>query len=127
MPVDEVGKVDRLYSSEYSETMYTIKRTRQFDDWMKSLRDGMTRIRLVRRLERAQRGALGDVKPVGEGVFEMREFFGPGWRMYYAQREGVLIVMLGGGDKSTQQADIAAAQALAVTLTNDEDEDDQDR
>ena len=92
------------------------KRTPQFDAWLKSLRDGMTRIRLVRRLERAQRGALGDVKPVGEGVFEMREFFGPGWRMYYVERDGAIVVMLGGGDKSSQQSDIAAAIALAATL-----------
>ena len=98
------------------EAMYTIKRTPQFDAWLKSLRDGMTRIRLVRRLERAQRGALGDVKPVGEGVFEMREFFGPGWRMYYVLQGDVLVVMLAGGDKSTQQADIARAIALAKTV-----------
>jgi len=71
---------------------------------------------LARRLEKAQRGLLGDVAPVGEGVFEMREFFGPGWRMYYVQRDGVLIIMVGGGDKSTQQADIARAVALAKTL-----------
>lgn len=76
----------------------------------------MTRLRLARRLEKAQRGLLGDVAPVGEGVFEMREFFGPGWRMYYVQRDGVLVIMLGGGDKSTQQADIARAVALAETL-----------
>ena len=93
--------------------MYRVKRTLEFDAWFSSLRDGMTRIRLARRLERAQRGALGDVKPVGEGVFEMREFFGPGWRMYYVQRGAVLIVMLGGGDKSTQQEDIADAKAVA--------------
>jgi probable addiction module antidote protein len=61
-------------------------------------------------------GDLGDVKPVGAGVFEMRGHFGPGWRMYYVQRGTVLIVMLGGGDKSTQQADIAAAQAVAATI-----------
>lgn len=59
---------------------------------------------------------MGDVKPVGEGVWEMREFFGPGWRMYFVQRGAVLIVMLGGGDKSTQAADIAKAIALAGTL-----------
>ena len=76
----------------------------------------MTRRRLGRRLEKAQRGSLGDVKPVGEGVWEMREFFGPGWRMYFVQRGAVLIVMLGGGDKSTQAADIARAIALAGTL-----------
>nr|WP_310384780.1 type II toxin-antitoxin system RelE/ParE family toxin [Roseateles sp.] len=68
------------------------------------------------RLRKASLGNLGDVKPVGGGVFEMREFFGPGWRMYYVQRGSILIVMLGGGDKSSQQADIAAAQALAASL-----------
>lgn len=96
--------------------MFTVKRTPQFDAWFGGLRDGMTRIRLARRLERAQRGQLGDVKPVGQGVFEMREFFGPGWRMYYVQRGNVVIVMLGGGDKGTQQSDIVAAHLLAANL-----------
>lgn len=83
---------------------------------MDGIKDGLTRIRLAKRIDKAQRGLLGDVAPVGEGVFEMREFFGPGWRMYYVQQGDVLIVMLGGGDKSTQQADIAAAVALSKTL-----------
>lgn len=56
------------------------------------------------------------MEPVGEGVSEMREHFGPGWRMYYVQQGEVLVVMLGGGDKSTQQADIARAIALAKTI-----------
>lgn len=60
-------------------------------------------------------GNLGDVKPVGDGVFEMREHFGAGWRMYYVLRGDVLIVMLGGGDKSTQSVDIAKAIKLAAT------------
>lgn len=80
------------------------------------MRDAQTRIRLNKRLDKAQRGLLGDVAPVGDGVFEMREFFGPGWRMYYVQQGDVLVVMLGGGDKSTQQADIAAAIALSKTI-----------
>ena len=96
--------------------MHTIKRTPEFDDWLGKIRDGMTRIRLGKRLDKAQRGLLGDVEPVGEGVWEMREHFGPGWRMYYVQRGEVLVVMLGGGDKSTQQADIEAAIALSKTL-----------
>ncbi|MDP3651628.1 MAG: type II toxin-antitoxin system RelE/ParE family toxin [Rhodoferax sp.] len=96
--------------------MYTVKRTPEFDEWLSGLRDRPTRIRLGRRLNKALAGNLGDTKPVGEGVFEMREFFGPGWRMYYVQRGQVLVIMLGGGDKSTQQADIAAAIALAATL-----------
>ncbi len=73
-------------------------------------------MRLLRRLEKAQRGLLGDVNPVGEGVCEMREFFGPGWRMYYIQRGEMLIVMLGGGDKNTQAKDIVDAKALAVMI-----------
>lgn len=64
-------------------------------------------------------GNLGDVKPLGNGVFEMREFFGSGWRMYYVQRRNVLIVMLGGGDKSTQKADITAAFDRAARLEDD--------
>jgi len=96
--------------------VYTIKRTEEFKDWLFGRKDGMTHRRLARRLDRAQAGNLGDVKPVGESVFEMREFFGPGWRMYYVQRGDVLIVMLGGGDKSMQSADIAKAIKLASTL-----------
>lgn len=76
----------------------------------------MTHRRLAHRLEKAQKGNLGDVKPISDGVFEMREHFGPGWRMYYVQRGDVLIVMPGGGDKSTQAADIAKAIKLAATL-----------
>ena len=75
--------------------MNTIKRTPEFDRWLVGIRDGMTRIRLAKRLDKAQRGLLGDVAPVGEGVMEMREFFGPGWRMYYVEQNGMLIVMLG--------------------------------
>ncbi|MBY0453817.1 MAG: type II toxin-antitoxin system RelE/ParE family toxin [Burkholderiaceae bacterium] len=96
--------------------MYTIKKTQQFSDWLDGIKDNLTRIRLNRRLDKAQRGLLGDIAPVGEGVSEMREFFGPGWRMYYIQRGDVLIVMLGGGEKSSQPADIAAAVALSKTI-----------
>jgi putative addiction module killer protein len=96
--------------------MYTIKRTPEFDDWLGGIKDAFTRIRLAKRLDKAQRGLLGDVAPVGEGVSEMREFFGPGWRMYYVMQGDVLIVMLGGGDKASQQTDIAAAIALSKTF-----------
>ena len=102
--------------------MFTIKRTAEFDAWLFGLRDTMTRIRLAKRLDKVQRGLLGDTKPVGDGVHELREDFGPGWRMYYVQHGDVLVVMLGGGDKSTQQADIAAAQALAATLEPEQGE-----
>lgn len=96
--------------------MFTIKRTDEFDAWLRGLKDGLTRRRLLARLRKASVGNLGDVKSVGAGVFEMREHFGPGWRMYFVQRGSVVIVMLGGGDKSKQQSDIATAQAVASTI-----------
>lgn len=103
--------------------MFTVVETEEFSDWLKSLKDAKTRIRLVRRINKASRGLLGDVKPVGEGVFEMREFFGPGWRMYYVLREGIVILMLGGDDKATQDTDIERAKQLAQELKNDQEQD----
>jgi putative addiction module killer protein len=105
-----------LYSIEYNQHMFTVKPLPDFIEWLEGINDKLTAMRLRKRLRKVMLGNLGDVKPVGEGVFEMREFFGPGWRMYYVQRGEVLIVLLGGGDKSTQQADIAAAIALSKTL-----------
>jgi putative addiction module killer protein len=96
--------------------VFTIKRTDEFNDWLRSIKDGVAHRRLLVRLRKASLGNLGDVKSVGHGVFEMREHFGPGWRMYYIQRGQVLIVMLGGGDKSTQRADVARAVALAAVI-----------
>ncbi len=97
--------------------MYTVLETDAFIDWVNGLRDRPTRIRLRRRLGKAMRGNLGDVKPVGDGIWEMREFFGPGWRMYYVQRGELVIMMLGGGDKSSQTSDIETAKAIAKELT----------
>ncbi|MBJ2140671.1 type II toxin-antitoxin system RelE/ParE family toxin [Delftia acidovorans] len=99
-------------------SQFVVKRTVEFDAWLFGLRDTVTRIRLAKRLDKVQRGLFGDSKPVGDGVHELREDFGPGWRMYYVQRGDVLVVMLGGGDKATQQVDIAAAIALSKTLEN---------
>ena len=96
--------------------MYSIKPLPEFTTWLDGLKDRVTRLRLARRWDKAQRGNLGDVKVVGDGVFEMREHFGPGWRMYYIQRDETLIVMLGGGNKSTQSNDIAKAIKLSTLL-----------
>lgn len=96
--------------------MYIVKTIPEFDAWLNGIKDRTTRLRLARRLDKAQRGNLGDIKSVGHGVFEMREFFGSGWRMYYIERGNILIVMLGGGDKSTQVADIAIALERAARL-----------
>lgn len=96
--------------------MYSVKLLPEFSAWLDGLKDRVTRLRLARRLDKAQRGNLGDVKVVGDGVFEMREHFGSGWRMYYIQRNETLIIMLGGGDKSTQSNDIAKAIKLSTLL-----------
>ena len=104
---------------DYIYSMYVIKRTPEFDQWFRRIKDRSTRIRLLRRLEKVQRGLLGDISPVGDGIYEMREFFGPGWRMYYMHWGAQLIVMLGGGDKSSQTKDIAAAKTLATKIKED--------
>ena len=98
--------------------VYTVNRLDEFSQWLKGLKDVNTRLRLIKRLRKVQLGNLGDVQAVGQGVFEMREHFGPGWRMYYIQRGNTLIVMLGGGDKSSQQGDIQRAIQLANSLEN---------
>ena len=96
--------------------MYQLKLTDEFTLWLKDIRDSTARQRLIKRLRKASMGHLGDVKPVGSGVFEMREHFGPGWRMYFSMQGNVLVIMLGGGDKSTQSADIAKSIELAARL-----------
>ena len=96
--------------------MITVKTTSEFDAWLAGIKDKVTRIRLARRLDRVQQGNFGDVRQVGECVFEMREHFGPGWRMYYARHGQVVVVMLGGGDKSTQSTDIIQAIKKAATM-----------
>jgi len=96
--------------------VYTVKQTHAFSVWLEGIEDGMTRRRLARRLEKAQSGNFGDVALVGEGVSEMREHFGSGWRRYYIQQGSVVIVMLGCGTKRTQKADITAAKKLAKSI-----------
>lgn len=96
--------------------MYKVLETKNFIKWLENLKDLSTQIRLVRRLDKARRGNLGDIKALGDGVFEMREKFGPGWRMYYLLRGKTIIVMLGGGDKSSQSNDIKVAKKLSKLL-----------
>lgn len=96
--------------------MFTVRLTDDFSHWLSGIQDGVTKRRLLTRLRKATLGNLGDVKSVGSGVMEMRENFGPGWRMYYVLRKKELIVMLGGGNKSTQSSDISKALRLAATI-----------
>lgn len=96
--------------------MYKVLETKNFIKWLENLKDLSTQIRLARRLDKARRGNLGDIKALGDGVFEMREKFGPSWRMYYLLRGKTIIVMLGGGDKSSQSNDIKVVKKLSELL-----------
>jgi putative addiction module killer protein len=93
-----------------------VRQTTRFATWLAGLRDERARARILKRLDRAANGNLGDVAPVGEGVSEMRIFYGPGYRVYFVQRGSELIVLLCGGDKSTQSADIEEAKAMAKEI-----------
>ena len=84
-----------------------------FDVWLRDLRDRAGRSRVLVRIERLAAGNPGDVKAVGGGVSEMRIAFGPGYRVYYTTRGPLVIVLLAGGDKSTQAEDIAEAKRIA--------------
>jgi putative addiction module killer protein len=90
-----------------------ILKTDTFDKWFRGLRDARARARIDERIERLANGNSGDVKPVGEGVSEMRIDYGPGYRLYFVRRGAALIILLCGGDKASQQRDIGKAIRLA--------------
>jgi putative addiction module killer protein len=93
-----------------------IRETEIFSSWLAALRDHQARARIAVRIRRLAFGNPGDVKPVGEGVSELRIPFGPGYRVYFVQRGNLLIVLLCGGDKTTQNKDIATAKRLAKEI-----------
>ena len=96
--------------------MIQIQQTETYAKWFDGLRDRITRARIDIRIRRLSLGNAGDAKPVGDGVSELRVDHGPGYRVYFIQRGEVVIVLLAGGDKSTQDKDIRAAIALAKDL-----------
>lgn len=96
--------------------MIRIRKTDIFAKWLDSMRDIRARARVMVRIERLAAGNPGDVKPVGEGVSEMRINYGPGYRIYYKQQGNEVVVLLAGGDKRTQVKDIKAALRLARNL-----------
>lgn len=93
--------------------MIEIRQTAMFSKFMDRLRDRRARAKIAARIDRLRFGNTGDVAPVGDGVSELRIDFGPGYRVYFVQKADVLIVLLCGGDKSTQPRDIQRAKVLA--------------
>ena len=100
----------------YAGVVIEVRQTPEYAEWYTSLRDRIARTRIDIRVRRLSLGNPGDVKPVGEGVNELRIDHGPGYRVYFVQRGSVLIVLLAGGDKSTQEKDIRKAKTLARNL-----------
>ena len=96
--------------------MIEIRKTAEFAQWLDGLRDMKARARVQARLDRMAEGNPGDVKPVGEGVSELRIDFGPGYRVYFKSRGHEIIILLAGGDKKTQANDIKVALRLARNL-----------
>ena len=93
-----------------------IRQTEVYFNWFNSLRDRQARARINARIRRLSLGNPGDVKPVGEGVLELRIDYGPGYRVYFVQRQQTIVILLAGGDKHTQDQDIKTARELAQVL-----------
>jgi putative addiction module killer protein len=97
--------------------MLEIRQTGAFDRWLRRLKDDRARAKIAARIQRMSLGNFGDVSPVGEGISELRIHDGPGYRVYFMRRGADLIILLAGGDKSSQARDITTAKALAKELT----------
>ena len=98
--------------------MYTLRQTDEFEEWLAKLRDLAAREIIGKRILRVQAGLLGDTKPVGGGISELRFNVGPGYRVYYQVRGSVVILLLCGGDKASQVDDIKRAKLIADRIVN---------
>ncbi len=96
--------------------MFEVIRTVTFDSWLSALKDVRAQARIAQRIDRLSHGNAGDVKPVGSAVSELRIDYGPGYRVYFTKRGSLVILLLCGGDKSTQAKDIKRAVAMAKEL-----------
>jgi putative addiction module killer protein len=100
----------------YNHCVIEIRETLVFHDWLRELRDIQAKARIAARTRRLAFGNPGDVRPAGEGVSELRIHYGPGYRVYFVQRGVLFILLLCGGDKSTQERDIEMAKRLAKEM-----------
>ena len=97
----------------YNRPVSEVRRTAEFTKWLKGLRDAKARARVALRVKRIElTGNLGDYKPLGDGVSELRVDYGPGYRLYFSMRGDVALLLLVGGDKSSQQRDIERAKKI---------------
>ena len=92
---------------------YEVRQTKEFSKWLKKLKDALAKVAIVRRLDRMKEGNFGDSKSVGRGVFELRVDVGKGYRVYFTNKNNRVVILLVGGDKSTQEEDIKTAKKMA--------------
>jgi len=106
-----------LYPNGYKSTMYFIEKTVEFDKWLRKLKDLKAKAKILFRIQRIENDAhFGDCKPVGDSVYELKINYAKGYRIYFKEKDGRLIILLIGGDKSTQQKDIEKAKDIAKKI-----------
>src|SRR5688572_17103801 len=115
-----IHQLDSTYPLGYNREVYSVLRTEEFDRWLTSLRDAKGKARILARIRSAELGNLGDIRSVGDRVSEMRINYGPGYRVYFTRRGRQLIILLAGGDKSSQRRDIERAKVLAAGANDHE-------
>ncbi len=96
--------------------MIEVRKTEIFTKWFEGLKDRRAKARIQARIDRVEMGNFGDVAPVGEGISELRIFYGQGYRVYFIQRGSFVVILLSGGNKSTQASNIARAKEIAKQL-----------
>ena len=96
--------------------MFIVQKTDIFESWFSNLRDLSAKAKILSRIKRIELGNLGDHKSVGGGISEIRIDYGPGYRLYFVKSKGVIIILVSGGDKSTQSRDIKRAQEIALSI-----------
>lgn len=107
------GAIDKSSNVPYKGQDFSLEQSDDFAHWLRKLHDRDGRLRIIKRLRRLSDGKFGDCQSVGDGVHELRMFFGPGYRVYFTYRGDTVIVLLAGGDKDSQAGDITRAKALA--------------
>ena len=103
--------------------MYEVRTTQEFDDWLDNLRNRTAVLRISARIDRVEQGNLGDTKSITNEISELHFFFGSGYRVYYTIKEKVIILLLNGGDKSSQKRDIKLAKEILDQISGENNEE----
>lgn len=102
-----------MYPNEYIFVMFNIEKTTEFDKWLRKINDLTAKAKILFRIQKLEKdGHFGDCKPVGEGIKELKINYAKGYRVYFKEKDGKIIILLIGGDKSTQQKDIQKAKEI---------------